>query len=82
MNLRVSMETANAFKAFCHEQHLTQNEGLAALLRSISNKDPAMAENAMLTELQRYKKLNDKLSEKIRALIKVQRNSKSTDRKR
>lgn len=82
MNLRVSTETAKAFKEFCQEQGMTQNESLASLLLFSSHHDNGVAENALLVELQRYKKSNEELSEKCRELNDFQKRVKLTDWKR
>ena len=53
MNMRVSQKTANAFRQFCYNQKLTQNEGLAILLTQATENTEA--ENALRDEIKFYK---------------------------
>jgi len=50
MNLRVSACTVSAFRQFCKEHTLTQNEALSILLAHAS--ESKLAENAAMTEIR------------------------------
>ena len=77
MNLRVSSVTAAAFRNFCKEQKLTQNEALSVLLTHAS--DSTLAQNAALTEIARCKRALEELNEKYADITAKQHSKEESD---
>lgn len=77
INMRISQNTANAFRQFCCEQQLTQNEGLAMLLTQAT--ESATAENALRDEIQFYKNELARMNQKYTAAIEQSKAKETSD---
>lgn len=80
INMRVSQKTATAFRQFCYEQKLTQNEGLAILLTQVT--ESTAAENALRDEIKFYKNELALMNQKYTAAIEQPKAKEESDWKR
>lgn len=79
LNLRVSPYTADAFRAYCREHRLTQNEALAVLLSGRHFDEQDSAEAAYLEELHRYQTTITEVTDKYEALQEKQKTREESD---